>query len=46
MKNIFQQNTVSAIVFELSYNGFTQHENLKVGFAQLCNELQVCKCFS
>ena len=36
MENIFKQNTVYAIVFEL------QLINLKVAIAQLYNEVQVC----
>ena len=40
VENIFKQNTVNAIVIELQliYSG----ENLKVAFAQLCNQIKGC----
>ena len=41
MNNIFRQNTVNAILFQVSTD-LINSENLKVPIAQLCHDLQVC----
>ena len=41
MNNIFKQNTVHAIFFEVTTD-LLNSENLKVAIAQLYKELQVC----
>ena len=41
MENIFKQNPVPAIFFRVSTD-LLNSENLKVAFAQLCNELKCC----
>ena len=41
MNNIFKQNTLNAIVCQLTTD-LLNSENLKVALVQLCHDLQVC----